>query len=185
MAMLSTAAWVVHDLGVASAFGGQLFGKMALEPAVSAVSDRRQRGEVEDRAWRRFSGWNSAALLATAATWLVGRKLLSGKEVSGVGRALTLVKDGLVGGAVGLGVANVVVGQALSKAQHQAEEASPGSLGQSAQESPARVRRLHTAANVLGSVQLGVAAGILALTSMLAMEGGRSVRWTARSRWLP
>jgi len=149
------------------------------------VQDRRQRGEVEDQAWRRFSGWNSAALLAAATTWFVGRKLLSGREVSGVARVLTLTKDALVGGAVGLGVANIVVGQALSKAQNQAEALSPGSLGNDASESPERVRRLHTAANVLGSVQLGVVAGILAVTSMLAMEGGRSMRWSARSRWLP
>jgi uncharacterized membrane protein len=174
MAKLSTAAWVVHDLGLASAFGGQLFGKMALEPAVGAVEDRRQRGEVEDQAWRRFSGWNSAALLATAATWMVGRKLVSGREVSGMARALTLAKDALVGSAVGLCAANIAVGQALSKAQ-RAETT----------ESSERVRRLHTAAQVLGSVQLGVVAGILAVTSMLAMEGGRSLRWKARSRFLP
>jgi hypothetical protein len=68
----------------------------------------------------------------------------------------------------------VVVGQALSKAQR----GDPS-------DSPERVRRLHTAANVLGNVQLGVVAGILALTSMLAMESGRSLRWSARSRRLP
>jgi uncharacterized membrane protein len=185
MAKLSTAAWVVHDLGLASAFGGQLFGKMALEPAVSAVQDRRQRGEVEDRAWRRFSGWNSAALLASAVTWFVGRKLLSGREVSGIARGLTLVKDGLVGSAVGLGVANIVVGQALAKAQREEEAAAPGILGNDASESPTRVRRLHTAANVLGSVQLGVVAGILAVTSMLAMEGSRSLRFKPRTWFLP
>jgi hypothetical protein len=141
------------------------------------VSDEGQRRAVQEQAWRRFSAWSSAALLAAAGTWLAGRSRLSGREVSGVARGLTLAKDALVGGALGLAAANVVVGEALATARRETSEVAAAR--------PHRVQRLHTAARVLGSVQLGVIGGILAVTSMLAMEGGRSLRWTALSRWLP
>ena len=34
MAPLSTAGWIVHDVGLATNIGGQVFGMVALEPAV-------------------------------------------------------------------------------------------------------------------------------------------------------
>src|SRR4051794_39401440 len=54
MATASTTAWVLHDLGLAAGFGGTLFGKMALNPAVKEVRSREERGKVLDRAWRGF-----------------------------------------------------------------------------------------------------------------------------------
>jgi hypothetical protein len=39
-----------HDIGLATWFGGTTFGKFALNPAVEAISERRERGEVLNRA---------------------------------------------------------------------------------------------------------------------------------------
>jgi hypothetical protein len=172
MTMLSTTAWVAHDLGLASAFGGNLFGKLALEPAVGEVSNPEERDRVEDRAWRRFSIWNAVALGTYAVTWFAGRKILTGREVSRAARALTITKDALVGSSVGVGLGAMIVGRLLSRAKQEHVE-------------PARVRKIHRAVNVLGDVQLGLTAAILGVTSALAMQAGRSTKFSAVSRFLP
>ena len=37
MATLSTTAWVLHETGLAAGFGGNLFGQIALNPAVAEI----------------------------------------------------------------------------------------------------------------------------------------------------
>ncbi len=53
--VLSSAAWVMHDLGLATNFGGALFGKVGLHPAVRQITSERERGEVVAEAWKGFS----------------------------------------------------------------------------------------------------------------------------------
>src|SRR3954468_710757 len=96
MAKLSAAAWVLHDVGLATAIGGTLFGREALQPAIHEIKDPIERGKVADAAWRRFSWMNLAGHVAFAATWFFGRSMLSGREVSKTSRNLTLAKDALV-----------------------------------------------------------------------------------------
>lgn len=174
MTMLSTTAWVAHDLGLASAFGGSLFGKLALEPAIGELSEP-ERVRVEDRAWKRFSLWNSIGLAAIGVTWFTGRKLLSGKEASGAARGLTIAKDALVGTTLGVGAAAMIVGRLLARTKRQ--QRPEASVGQA--------EKLQRTVDVLGSVQLGLTAGILAVTSILAMESSKSVKFSLRSRFLP
>ena len=38
MAKLSSAAWMVHDLGLATSLGGTLFGRVALQPALHQIA---------------------------------------------------------------------------------------------------------------------------------------------------
>jgi hypothetical protein len=198
MTMLSTTAWVVHDLGLASAFGGSLFGKLALEPAVGEVSDEKERVRVEDRAWKRFSLWNTIGLAAAGITWFAGRGMLSGKEASGAARGLTIAKDALVGTSLGVGVAAAVIGRLVARAKEQqqdqvqigAEVITEPTMRMTgvteADQGLARYAdRLERTVDILGSVQLGLTAGILAVTSALAMESSKSVKFAARSRWLP
>src|SRR6476469_10016089 len=100
MPNFSTADWVIHDLGLASAIGGSMFGKMALQPSARHVVDPQQRDEVIGDAWRRFSVVNLLAHAAVLATWLPGRKMLSGREASATARSLTIGKDVLLGTAL-------------------------------------------------------------------------------------
>jgi hypothetical protein len=189
MTMLSTTAWVVHDLGLASAFGGSLFGKLALEPAVGEVADERERTRVEDRAWKRFSVWNTIGLAAVGLTWFAGRKLLSGREVSKTARALTITKDALVGASLGVGVAATVIGRLL--AREKSDRAPASSSIETATLLPApqiendKSEKLEKAVNILGDAQLGLTAAILAVTSILAMESGKSLKFGGVSRLLP
>jgi hypothetical protein len=189
MTMLSTTAWVVHDLGLASAFGGSLFGKLALEPAVGEVSDERERTRVEDRAWKRFSLWNTIGLAAIGITWFTGRKLLSGGEISRSARGLTIAKDALVGSSIGVGITAALLGRALARARSEQPPVSPAIETVGLQTTPQldseRAHKLETAVNVLGDVQLGLTAGILAVTSILAMQSSKSIKFGGISRLLP
>jgi hypothetical protein len=182
MSMLSSTAWVVHDLGLASAFGGALFGKLALEPAVREINEQ-DRSRVEDRAWRRYSVWSTLGLGTAGLTWLVGRTMLSGREVSGTARGLTLAKDALVGTSVGLIVAQNIVGRMLGRARQEragTEYEYDRSLALAH-----KADKLQTAVDILGNVQLGLVAGIMAVTSVLAMESGKSLRFGLPAKRLP
>jgi hypothetical protein len=44
---------IVHRLGLAAAFGGMVFGKLGLDPAVDVIEERSERGRVITRAWMR------------------------------------------------------------------------------------------------------------------------------------
>ncbi|MDB4966845.1 MAG: putative rane protein [Myxococcales bacterium] len=183
MTMLSTTAWVVHDLGLASAFGGSLFGKLALEPAVHEVSDESERVRVEDRAWKRFSIWNTIGLAAIGVTWFTGRKMLSGREVSRVARGLTITKDALVGSAVGVGLATTILGRLLARAKER--DLGQSSYGSGLATPSHEAHKLEKAVNVLGDIQLALTAGLLGVTSVLAMESSKSTKFGLRSRFLP
>src|SRR5215468_8009350 len=70
---LSQAGRAAHDLGLAGLLGGTLFGRTALHPAVAAISDPRERGEVVNDAWRRYGTVNSLSLAAVVAGWASAR----------------------------------------------------------------------------------------------------------------
>ena len=46
---------------------------MALNPTVSSISDRRERGRVLNESWGRFNAANAPALAATLLAWRLGR----------------------------------------------------------------------------------------------------------------
>lgn len=184
MATLSTTAWVIHDLGLAAGFGGNLFGQLALNPAVRTIESKRERGKLAHEAWGRYRGVNAASLATVAGTWLVGRTLLSGREVGRASRKLTIAKDALVAGAIVFGIGSMVAGTMLDRAQ-QRSGAGIESGAQPAAETPPRVARLQRTTNVLGVATLVFEAAVLATTTVLAMSAGRSSKWSFISRLLP
>jgi hypothetical protein len=62
MAKLSTAAWVAHELGLATSLGSLLFGKLALNPNLEVLENKPERGKEVNNLVRAKD-----ALLATAA----------------------------------------------------------------------------------------------------------------------
>ena len=46
MPKLSTAGWVVHDVGLAAIVGGSLFGKTAFDPAINKLRNAKWRDKV-------------------------------------------------------------------------------------------------------------------------------------------
>lgn len=184
MASLSTVAWVAHDLGLAAGFGGSLFGKLALNPAVKVIKSRPERGKVVNRAWNGFNIVNAIATGTAALTWVTGRTRLSGKEVDRKSRGLVIAKDVLMGTTLATGAAGIITGAVLaSKSKDGATPMETG--GQPAADTPKDVAALQRTVNILGDVNLLAEAGVIALTAILAMRAAKSTRWGFISRLLP
>ena len=116
----SRAGKVAHDLGLSTWFGGTLFGQVSLNPAVSTISDQRERGRVLNEAWARFQAANLPAMLATLLGWRLGGV----RDTSNLrGPGLRRAKDILVGGAAFNTVASALLG--ASTAASSREGATP------------------------------------------------------------
>ncbi|HEY1104709.1 MAG TPA: hypothetical protein VGE78_01030 [Agromyces sp.] len=182
MTTLSSAGWVVHELGLAASIGGGLFGQAALEPALRNIEDAQERDEVSETAWRRFSWLNVAGHVAFTVPWLIGRSMLSGREAGAHARALTRTKDVLVGFSVVTGIASFVIGHILTRKMEERRGPERAKAGEArARES----KLLERAVGVLGAANLLSTSGIAAVTALLAMESSESPRFAATARRLP
>jgi hypothetical protein len=70
MSTLSTAAWAAHNLGISASLGGLLFGKAALNPSLSVIDSKPERGKILNAAWNRYNAVNIVSFGTAAATWL-------------------------------------------------------------------------------------------------------------------
>jgi hypothetical protein len=179
MPVLSSAAWVAHDVGLATAIGGSVFGKSAMHPALHELRDVEERDRVADTAWRRFGWINLAAHLAMAAPWYVGRRMLSGREAGSTARTLTLVKDVLVAASVATGVASLVLGRLLGRRVRRRNG------DQRALPAADRDHALERTVATVGTANLAANLGVLGVTAVLAMQASESPRFTWTSRHLP
>src|SRR4051795_781560 len=84
---LSQVGRAAHDLGLAGLLGGNLFGRLALHPSVTSISDERERGTLVNAAWRRYGTINSLSLLAVASGWAGGAGPRGGGARAGAARA--------------------------------------------------------------------------------------------------
>jgi hypothetical protein len=180
---LSTFGWILHDLGLASVFGGSLFGRLALNRAVALIGSNEERGRVINAAWNGYNILNAAAMATAAATWLTGRSMLSGNEVDAQTHKLVVAKDALFAGAIGTGIANVISGALLAKEGPAATPLISGN--RAAPDASPRAKTLVNLINVLGPVNLALTAGIIGLTSVLSMKAAKSSRFGFISSFLP
>jgi len=182
--VLSSTGLVLHNLGLATAFGGSLFGKVALNPAVAAISSEEERGKVTNLAWNGFNVLNALSLGTAALTWVLGRSQLSGREIDRNTHGMVLAKDALMGASVALGAANIVTGAFLAK--QAPEGAVPEATGNTPTAStPQRAATAMRAINAMGIANLACMAGVIALTAVLNMKAGTSSRWSVLARFLP
>jgi uncharacterized membrane protein len=179
MTTLSSTAWIAHNLGLATAIGGTLFGQRALEPALAErIDNEQEKGLVEEAVWRRFGMMNLAAHALFAATWFAGRKMLSGRSVSRRGRSMTKVKDGLVVMSLVTGIASTILGRVLGKKMRD--------LGmQRDTEQEMSIRRLRIAVRAVSTINLLSTASVAAVTTGLSMEASKSLPFSIFSRRLP
>jgi hypothetical protein len=184
MTALSTSALVLHDLGLATGFGGPLFGRLAMHPAVAAVSDKVERGVVTNRAWQRFQFIQAASIGAAALTWLAGRAAISGHVIDRKSRWMVLAKDGLLGAMAACNLGAMIGGRALG--QRVEEYGHPIETGnEPAWETPSSTARVQRFVNACGNLSLVAAAGVIGLTAVLNMKAGKSHKWAALARVLP
>jgi hypothetical protein len=181
---LTTGAYVLHNLGLATGFGGSLFGKVALNPAARVVSDKVERGKVVNAAWNGYNILNAIALGTTALTWFTGRTLVSGRSISRGARRLVLAKDVLLGSTLATGAVNLIGGAYLAK-KTLAENVPMESGSRPAPEAPPDVKTVAKLVNWMGVLNIACMAGVIGLTTWLDTKAQRSARWYLFSRILP
>jgi hypothetical protein len=186
MAKLSTAGWVAHDLGLAAAVGGSLFGKTAFDPAVKQIRNAKWREKVDEDAWRRYGPLTLAAHAAVAVPWFIGRSMLTGREVSGTARTLTRVKDVLIGVSLATAVASAILGRILARRRDRERDAGAVGEANALPDNKEHVKgALDHAIDVVSTVNLAANVGVMGVTSVLAMEGNHSGKFAVASRFLP
>jgi hypothetical protein len=113
--LVKTAA-AIHNLSLATAFGGPLYARTALYPTViKDISDERQRGRVLADAWKKYNKLNVPAHVAFTATWLIERHAILALPVDHRTKKLVHLKSLFITGALVTGIANVVVGNAFRR----------------------------------------------------------------------
>ncbi len=165
-----------QDLALAALLGGNLFGRLAMHPALSDIGDESERGKVLNRAWRRYGNVNSVALAALVGGWVSVRRDETGVLwTRPVRRRLILTKDGAVGAVVVTGLASAVGG--VSFAAQAPQGAVPLASGRDpGADTPARAARLKRLVNVLGGLNLGAEVTLVTVNVLLA-------RRSADRRW--
>ncbi len=159
----SNKARIAHNLGLATWFGGALFGQVALNPTVSRINDRRERGRVLNEAWGRFHAVNFTAIAATVLTWRLGG-LKDDAELRAP--ALMRIKNLLLGGAAVSGIASGILGARI--ASQSSEGDTPVESGtQPAPETPQEAATSQRLVALTGTSSLALLAGVIAVSSVI------------------
>jgi hypothetical protein len=113
---VSSIGRAAHDAGLAALLGGNLYGRVAMHPALAEIGEKSERGKVVNRAWRRYGWVNSASLLAIAAGW-AGARLNEARpsSLSQRERALAKGKDAAVAAVVLTGIGTAITGNRFAR----------------------------------------------------------------------
>jgi hypothetical protein len=179
---LSQVGRAAHDVGLAGLLGGNLFGRLALHPSVTEISNQSERGRVVNAAWRRYGVIQSLSLAAGIGGW-VGARLdeAADRRLTPEERRLARAKDVLVGVVGVTGIATAAQGMAFSrKAPNGAVPLSDGD--HTAPQATAGAKRAKRRVNVLGTANL---VSELALVSVNAALEQRQHRRPALRRLVP
>jgi hypothetical protein len=170
---VSQAGRAAHDIGLAGMLGGNLYGRLALHPAVRAISDERERGKVVNASWKRYGMVNGLGLAAVVAGWAGARANEARDDrLSGAERRLAYVKDGLVALTAATGIATAVQGVRFSRMEpNGAVPLTDGdTAAPSASEREARAKRM---LNVLGLANIAAESALVAVNAALNQQSFR------------
>ena len=168
-----TAGQLAQDGALAALIGGNLFGRVAMHPALGDVSDPSERGRVLNRAWRRYGTINSLALVALVSGWASARSDESAPMwTSPRRRSLVLAKDVAVGAVLATGLASAAGG--VGFAQQASDGAVPMADGSRPTPSaPPRARHLKRVVNTLGALNLASELSLLGVNALLSRSASR------------
>ena len=172
----------VQDLALAALIGGNLFGRVAMHPALTDVSDSAERGKVLSRAWRRYGVVNSLALGTLVAGWLPSRlNAEHGRFSTSRDRVASVAEDAAMGAIVITGLASAAAGVSFS--QMAPGGAVPMRSGHDpAPDTPPRAARMKRVVNALGAANLAAGVALLAVHSAPAKANDRRPLWRQLSR---
>jgi hypothetical protein len=167
------AGQLAQDVALAALIGGNLFGRLAMHPALRDVSNPSERGKVLNRAWRRYGNVNSTALAGLVGGWITARQAETALPVLGRGRrALLMAKDLTVGAVVLTGLASALGG--VGFAQQAPGGAVPMDSGTDpGQDTPGRAAQLKHMVNVLGGLNLACELNLLLINALLLRSTAR------------
>ncbi len=112
---LQNAARALHDLGIATWFGGQVFGKFALNPVVERISNPRERGKVVNSGWFSFNPIGFGGLAIAGVVHLAARKTeMRDERLPPVERSLVRAETALMATTTALTLATGVQGARLA-----------------------------------------------------------------------
>jgi hypothetical protein len=170
---VSAGGRVLHDLSAAALFGGNLFARVGMHPALASISEPRERGTVVNRAWRRYGRVNSASLAAVLAGWgLARRDEASDRMLSGRERQLAKLKDATVVAVAATGVSSAVAGVLFARMEpHGSVALDDGN--EPAPQTPEREARAKRLLNALGAAHLMTSGALVAVNATLAQIGFR------------
>jgi len=163
---------VAHDLGLAACLGGTLFGKVVFNSSVAVVGAERERGRLGAAFWNRANAINAAAFGTAVATWLPWRLGSPVEDLDRRTRGLVLAKDLLMGAAGSAGLVAIAVQVALNRRAPQgAVPLKTG--GVPAPEADPKTAALQRAIGALGSVNVALFSGLVAVSAAVcALAGG-------------
>jgi hypothetical protein len=117
MAADNTVSRSLHDLGLATWFGGSLMGAVGLNGAAAEVEEPKQRLRVANAGWNRWTPVNLAGITAHVAGGLILLGANKGRVASqqGVAQA-TVVKTALTGAALAATAWSRALGAKLDEA---------------------------------------------------------------------
>ena len=170
---VSSAGRAAHDVGLAAMLGGNLFGRLAMNPALGRVSDPSERGEVVNMAWRRYGTVNSLGLAALLAGWYGARvteaqsRYLNDRE-----RSLARAKDIAVGAVAVTGLAAAVEGVRFARdcpdgAVPLADGAKPSA------DTPPNAARRKRVLNALSAASIVSEVALVSINAALAQSNFR------------
>ena len=163
MTEASNKAKIAHNIGLATWFGGALFGQIALNPTIERISDKNERGRVLNEAWGRFNAANFPAIAAALLTWRLGN-LKDDAELRAP--ALTRLKNLLLGGAAVTGIASSILGARIAKQSSEGD--TPVESGtQPAPETPEEAASSQRLISLTGPSNLALLVGVLAVSAMI------------------
>lgn len=170
---LSQLGRAAHDIGLAGLLGGNLYGRLALHPAVAQISDPAERGKVVNAAWRSYGTVNSLSLAAVTAGWLGARAAeASNARLSAAERRLAVTRDVLLGAVALSGVVTAIEGVRFARSAPGGgvplEDGDTAASGATDRQTRAK-RRL----NVLGLVTLASETALVAVNAAFNQESFR------------
>jgi hypothetical protein len=170
---VSVAGRAAHDAGLAALLGGNLYGRIALHPALAGIGEKSERGKVVNRAWRRYGWINSASLLAIAAGW-AGARVNEARPSSLSPRERTLAKgkDAAVAAVALTGAATALTG--MQFARSAPDGAVPLEDGNTpAAETPSEAARLKRRLNALSTANLAAELALVGVNAALGQANFR------------
>ncbi len=163
MTETSNTAKIVHNIGLATWFGGALFGQVALNPTIERISDKNERGRVLNEAWGRFNAANVVAIAATLLMWRLG-SLKDDAELRAP--VLMRIKNLLLGGAAVTGIASSLLGARIAKQSSEGD--TPVEAGtQPAPETPEEAASSQRLISLTGPSNLALLVGVIVVSAVI------------------